>query len=179
MTASKITARGNIDMMKRLVLVVCTLVVEVLPLVLQAQQQQRPAPVPSIDDRTNGMRKIDGYFPLYWEERTGSMFLEIPRLDTDFLFTLGLSAGLGSNDVGLDRGQGGGGRIVQFRARNFHFRLWVAVSLPNASGSRWSAFFVSLPPRHDLDRPNFWPGAAERRSELGARASADIPPPLG
>jgi hypothetical protein len=35
------------------------------------------------------------------------------------------------------------------RARNFHFRLRVAVSLPNASGSRWSAFFISLPPRHD------------------------------
>jgi hypothetical protein len=53
------------------------------------------------------------------------------------------------------------------------------LSLPNASGSRWSAFFISLPPRHDLDRPNFLPSAAERRSELEARASAVIPPPLG
>ena len=43
------------------------------------------------------------------------MFLEIPRFDTDFLFSTGLSAGLGSNDIGLDRGQGGGGRIVQFQ----------------------------------------------------------------
>ena len=80
-----------------------------------AQQQPRPAPIPSIDDRTNGMKKIDGYFPLYWDERTGSMFLEIPRFDTDFLFSTGLSAGLGSNDIGLDRGEGGGGRIVQFQ----------------------------------------------------------------
>ena len=68
----------------------------------------------SIDDRTAGMQKIDGYFPLYWEERTGSMFLEIPRLDADFLFSTGLAAGLGSNDIGLDRGQGGQGRVVSF-----------------------------------------------------------------
>ncbi|MFN2446711.1 MAG: DUF5117 domain-containing protein [Vicinamibacterales bacterium] len=81
---------------------------------LHAQQQQRPGAMPSIDDRTEGLRKIDGYFPLYWDERSGSMFLEISRFDADFLFATGLSAGLGSNDIGLDRGQGGGGRIVQF-----------------------------------------------------------------
>ncbi len=62
------------------------------------------------------MKKLDGYFPLYWDERTGGMFLEISRFDSDFLFTSGLSAGLGSNDIGLDRGSGrGGGRIVQFQ----------------------------------------------------------------
>jgi hypothetical protein len=77
--------------------------------------QQRPAALPSIDDRTSGMKKLDGFFPLYWEERTGSMFLEIPRFDTDFLFSTGLSAGLGSNDIGLDRGRGGQGRVVQFQ----------------------------------------------------------------
>ncbi len=79
------------------------------------QQPQRPAAMPTVEDRTSGMRKIDGYFPLYFEERTGSLFVEIARLDSDFLFTTGLSAGLGSNDIGLDRGGGGGGRIVQFQ----------------------------------------------------------------
>ena len=72
-------------------------------------------PVPSIDDRVNGLRKIDGYFPLYWDERAGTLLLEIPRFDTDFLFSTGLSAGLGSNDIGLDRGQGGQGRVVTFQ----------------------------------------------------------------
>jgi hypothetical protein len=68
----------------------------------------------SIEDRTGGMQKIDGYFPLFWDERTGSMFLDIPRFDADFLVTTGLAAGLGSNDIGLDRGQGGQGRVVSF-----------------------------------------------------------------
>ena len=72
-------------------------------------------PTPTIEDRTSGMRKIDGYFPLYWDERGGQLWLEIPRFDTPFLYTTGLSAGLGSNDIGLDRGSEGGGRLVSFQ----------------------------------------------------------------
>ena len=77
-------------------------------------QQARPAATPSIDDRVAGLRKIDGYFPLYWDDRAGTLLLEIPRFDSDFLFSTGLSAGLGSNDIGLDRGGGGQGRVVRF-----------------------------------------------------------------
>ncbi|HUB81357.1 MAG TPA: zinc-dependent metalloprotease [Bryobacteraceae bacterium] len=72
-------------------------------------------PPPTIEYRTNGMRKIDGYFPLYWDERTGSLFLEIPRFDSDFLYVTGLAAGLGSNDIGLDRGIEGQGHLVSFQ----------------------------------------------------------------
>jgi hypothetical protein len=72
-------------------------------------------PIPSIDARTAGMQKIDGFYPLYWEERTGSLFVEIPKLDTDILMNTGLAAGLGSNDIGLDRGGGAGARIVSFQ----------------------------------------------------------------
>ena len=89
-------------------------IVTTLTIPLAAQSQRAAAP-PSIDDRTSGMKKIDGYFPLYWDERSGSMFLEVSRFDQDFLFSYGLSAGLGSNDIGLDRGRGGQGRVVQFQ----------------------------------------------------------------
>jgi hypothetical protein len=80
-----------------------------------AGEQQRPTAPPSIDDRTTGMKKLDGLFPLYWDERTGAMFMEVPYFNQDFLFSNGLSAGLGSNDIGLDRGRGGQGRVVQFQ----------------------------------------------------------------
>jgi hypothetical protein len=80
-----------------------------------AAQPPRTGPPPSIEERTSGMKKIDGYFPLYWDERSGSLYLEIPRFDVDFLFATGLSAGLGSNDIGLDRGRAGEGRVVQFQ----------------------------------------------------------------
>src|SRR5215472_14607339 len=88
---------------------------------LPAQQGGRgggaaaPARIPPIEERTVGMQRLDGYFPLYWDERAGSLFLEIPRFDTDFLYTTGLAAGLGSNDIGLDRGQEGGGKVVAFQ----------------------------------------------------------------
>ncbi|HMC62953.1 MAG TPA: DUF5117 domain-containing protein, partial [Candidatus Solibacter sp.] len=76
-----------------------------------------PAPprIPAIEERTAGMQKLDGYFPVYWDERTGNLWLEIPRLDADFLYATGLAAGLGSNDIGLDRGQEGGGKVVSFQ----------------------------------------------------------------
>jgi Met-zincin/Domain of unknown function (DUF5117) len=75
---------------------------------------QPPGRIPSIEDRTAGMQKLDGYFPIYWEERTGNLYLEIPRFDTPVLYATGLAAGLGSNDIGLDRGQEGAGKIVSF-----------------------------------------------------------------
>src|SRR5262249_35568614 len=86
---------------------------------LQAQQGGRgggnaAGPPPSIEHRTNGMQKVDGFFPVYWDERSGSLFLEIPKFDSDFLLSTGLAAGLGSNDIGLDRGQSGQGRLVYF-----------------------------------------------------------------
>src|SRR5688572_18922365 len=69
----------------------------------------------SIADRTSGMNKIDGFFPLYWEEATGSLFLEIPQLGKEVLWARGLSAGLGSNDIGLDRALLAGSVIVSFQ----------------------------------------------------------------
>jgi len=72
-------------------------------------------PIQAIEARTASMQKFDGFYPLYWEERTGSLFVEIPKLDTDILLNTGLAAGLGSNDIGLDRGTGGGAKIVSFQ----------------------------------------------------------------
>ena len=90
----------------------CVLMISAMLLVTPAALAQQVAPptaIPPIVGRTQGMKKLDGYFPLYWDERTVSLFLEIAQFDTEFLFTNGLSAGLGSNDIGLDRGRSGDG----------------------------------------------------------------------
>jgi hypothetical protein len=110
--------REELTMMKRRLTILVSMMAVALTATARAQQQtppQRSGPVPSIDDRTSGLRKLDGYFPLYWDERGGALYLEISRFDSDFLFTTGLSAGLGSNDIGLDRGRGGAGRVVRFQ----------------------------------------------------------------
>src|SRR5687767_6649502 len=66
-------------------------------------------PIRTIDARTTGLQKIDGYMPLYRDDKTGSTWMEINKFDTEMLYSTGLTAGLGSNDIGLDRGQSGQG----------------------------------------------------------------------
>ena len=81
-----------------------------------AQGGRKPAgdQITSIEERTTGLKKIDGFFPLYWDEAAGQLWLEIPKLDTEVLYSTGLATGLGSNDIGLDRGILTGSRIVKF-----------------------------------------------------------------
>lgn len=78
-----------------------------LPSILFAQK------LPSIEDKTKDFKKISGYIPLYSDESTGKVYLELARFDTEFLYVTSLPAGLGSNDIGLDRGLLGGGRVVK------------------------------------------------------------------
>ncbi|MBS1827618.1 MAG: zinc-dependent metalloprotease [Acidobacteria bacterium] len=72
---------------------------------------QEPATIAS---KTAKLEKQDGYFPFYWEEKTGKLYVEISRFGEEFLYVNSLPAGLGSNDIGLDRGQLGQSRIVRF-----------------------------------------------------------------
>jgi hypothetical protein len=78
-------------------------------------QAGAPQAVQSIEDRTNGMQRLDGFFPLYWEESAGRLWMEISRWETEVLHLTGLAAGLGSNDIGLDRGALAGSRVVFFQ----------------------------------------------------------------
>ena len=70
--------------------------------------------LPSIAEKTRPMEKRDGFLPVYWEAATGKLWLEIPRTGQEMIYVVSLPAGLGSNDVGLDRGQLGAERIVRF-----------------------------------------------------------------
>jgi len=84
------------------------------PVRAQGRQDGATGSLPSIEDKTAGMQRIDGFFPLYWDDDVGQLWMEISRLDTEVLHLNGLAAGLGSNDIGLDRGQLSGSRIVEF-----------------------------------------------------------------
>ena len=70
--------------------------------------------LPSIEERTGTMKKMPGFFNVYWDDTNGRLYLEIDKWDTEILYTVSLPAGLGSNDVGLDRGLSNGGSIVKF-----------------------------------------------------------------
>ena len=55
-----------------------------------------------------------GYFPYEWDNTKGKMYLYVDKLDQEFLYVNSLPAGIGSNDIGLDRGQIGNERVVKF-----------------------------------------------------------------
>src|SRR2546430_15485877 len=68
----------------------------------------------TIAEKTSGAQKLPGYFNLYWDAKQGKLWLEIDKWNSEFLYQSGLPAGIGSNDIGLDRGQLGATRVVRF-----------------------------------------------------------------
>lgn len=87
--------------------------------------------LPSIEDKTTGMEKKAGLFDLYWDADMGDVYLEVAKFGEEFLYLTALRSGLGSNDIGLDRGLLGSERVVHFervgrraflRAPNLRFR---------------------------------------------------------
>lgn len=89
-------------MKKYLIILLC------LPVFAGAQN------LPLISEKTKGLTRLDGFFPVYKDDANGKIWLEVNRLDQDILYIMSLPQGLGSNDIGLDRGLLGGGRIVKF-----------------------------------------------------------------
>ena len=96
------------------VLAMTVLAATLTPVTAQQTAPRAAAATRTIEDRTAGLRKLDGFFPLYWDSTAGQLFMEIPRLNTEVLHVAGLASGLGSNDIGLDRGGLQGSRIVRF-----------------------------------------------------------------
>jgi Met-zincin/Domain of unknown function (DUF5117) len=88
----------------RIYLLFCLL----FPLVLRCQT------LPAIEDKTKGMKKMEGYLNYYWDESSGKVWLEVDKLDSEILYVTSLPAALGSNDIGLDRGLLGDTRIISF-----------------------------------------------------------------
>ncbi len=68
----------------------------------------------SFAETVQGTTSLPGYFPLFWDAKAGKLWLEVNRWNQEFLFLDSLPAGVGSNDIGLDRGQLGEGRVVKF-----------------------------------------------------------------
>lgn len=68
----------------------------------------------SIANFTRGMTQEKGYFDIYYQADTGKVFLKVEEFGQQFLFQSSLPQGIGSNDIGLDRGQLGETRLVVF-----------------------------------------------------------------
>ena len=70
--------------------------------------------IPNLSEFTSDLDKKEGYLNFYWDDNKGKIYLEIKNLNQELIYINYLSAGIGSNDLGLDRGQIGGTRIIKF-----------------------------------------------------------------
>jgi hypothetical protein len=61
--------------------------------------------LPTIEDTVANAQLMEGYFNLYWDASSGKMYWEIDELEVEFLYQVSMASGLGSNPVGIDRGQ--------------------------------------------------------------------------
>lgn len=94
--------------------IIITLLISCAGLSLIAQEAKSAKALPSIAEKTKDLTAYEGYFRFFWSEREGKIYLEIDRWEEEFLYVNSLTAGVGSNDIGLDRNQLGDNRIVQF-----------------------------------------------------------------
>ena len=59
-------------------------------------------------------QSMPGFLPLYWHPDRGDLHADIGGLDGPLIYYTGLSQGVGSNDLGLDRGRLGDTHLVRF-----------------------------------------------------------------
>ncbi|MDX1647994.1 MAG: zinc-dependent metalloprotease [Longimicrobiales bacterium] len=73
-----------------------------------------PAEAQSISERTADLDTQQGFVTLHWDADEGALLLQIHRLGEDFLYLRSLATGVGSNRLGLDRGEIGSEFIGRF-----------------------------------------------------------------
>ncbi len=66
-------------------------------------------------DKKDDLKKYEGFFDFYYSEKEDKIYLEVDKIEVEFLYVRFLSSGIGSNDVGLDRGQLGNEALVKFQ----------------------------------------------------------------
>lgn len=67
------------------------------------------------DEKSKGFEKFNGLFNFQYDAKTDKVYLEVDELGKEFLYVYSLSSGIGSNDIGLDRGQLGNEQVVYFK----------------------------------------------------------------
>jgi len=65
--------------------------------------------------RLGDYQALHGFLDMYWDEEAGRLLFGVKDFGQPFVYQSALSHGVGSNDLGLDRGQLGRTRLVEFR----------------------------------------------------------------
>ncbi len=66
-------------------------------------------------EKSKEFQKFNGLFNFLYDDKNDKVYLEVEDLNKEFLYVYSLSSGIGSNDIGLDRGQLGNEQVVFFK----------------------------------------------------------------
>jgi hypothetical protein len=97
-----------------------TLILILTPLLPFAQKKDKGGDAPPsspIEAKVKDLKKSSGFIESYYDEKQDKMFLLLDKIDVEFLYVESLTAGVGSNDIGLDRNQLGRERVVRLERR--------------------------------------------------------------
>lgn len=78
------------------------------PLLAETEQ------IGSVEEKVENLVHLDGFYDLYWDGQKGQLLLRIDGMGDEFIYQSSLARGIGSNDLGLDRGQLGDTKLVEF-----------------------------------------------------------------
>ena len=93
---------------------------------------------PIITKSVSANQIAEGYFDFEWDTNAGKIWLYVDKVD-EFLYINSLAAGVGSNNIGLDRGQLGGELVVKFqRASNKLLLTYMSYDYRAVSDNAWS-----------------------------------------
>jgi hypothetical protein len=96
--------------MRKIVLLLASLI-----LVAACNYSQHGGPAQYVVGDLETYSHFSGYFDLYWDDENGRLLISIDEFAEPFLYQSSLARGIGSNDIGLDRGQLGATKVVEFQ----------------------------------------------------------------
>lgn len=95
-------------------LVICFALFIIAPNAVAKKSDNTSKAANNLHAQVKGLQHLDGFFDLYWNPDKGQLLLRIDQMDQPFIYQSSMPRGVGSNDLGLDRGQLGDTKIVKF-----------------------------------------------------------------
>lgn len=93
----------NVLLRSALVLLCCTVLSSAV--LAESEPASAAAPDDAIAAYVDGMEHKDGFLPIYLDRNNGRVYLQLEDFGREMIYLYSLPQGVGSNDLGFDRGQ--------------------------------------------------------------------------
>ena len=87
----------------------------IIPIIVISSSISSAENTTSLKELSSSYQLHEGFIDHLFDEQNGKFYLKIKNINDDFIYQTSLPQGLGSNDIGLDRGQLSDVRLVSFQ----------------------------------------------------------------